>query len=350
MAQCGACTVHVDGEARRSCVMPVGDVGGQADHDDRGARAPAAAARGAAGVDRRERAAVRVLPGRADHVGGRAARGEPDADRRGHRRALSANLCRCGTYPRIRARRASRGRGGAERWRPRADEPPRAFLHGVRATAGALVDRRCALGPAAGGAAVMAARRRRPASSSPTRGSASCPTDDDHLHARPRRDGAGHDDRRTRRWCAEELEVDPATIEIEHADARRAYDNPRQRRSAIQITGGSTSTRSSWRPLREAGAVAREMLRAAAAAARGACRSPSASRATGAIRTRRAARATYGELVEARRARRTCRDVDAQAARRSARDRQETRPARRARRRSTARARLRHRRPAARAC
>jgi len=64
---------------------------------------------------------------------------------------------------------------------------------------------------------------------------------------------------------AEELEVDPRRLKIEHAEAGHAYDN-RDKQISIQITGGSTSTASSWQPLREAGAVAREMLRAAAAA------------------------------------------------------------------------------------
>jgi isoquinoline 1-oxidoreductase/isoquinoline 1-oxidoreductase beta subunit len=63
----------------------------------------------------------------------------------------------------------------------------------------------------------------------------------------------------------EELELDPRRLKIEAADADRRYDNPDpQLRS--QITGGSTSTRMAWRPLREAGAAAREMLRRAAAA------------------------------------------------------------------------------------
>ncbi len=64
---------------------------------------------------------------------------------------------------------------------------------------------------------------------------------------------------------AEELEVDPRRMRIEYAEADRAYDNL-DKSIAVQITGGSTSTASSWRPLREAGAVAREMLRAGAAA------------------------------------------------------------------------------------
>jgi aerobic-type carbon monoxide dehydrogenase small subunit (CoxS/CutS family) len=29
MAQCGACTVHIDGEARRSCIAPIGTLAGR---------------------------------------------------------------------------------------------------------------------------------------------------------------------------------------------------------------------------------------------------------------------------------------------------------------------------------
>ncbi|MBX3155036.1 MAG: xanthine dehydrogenase family protein molybdopterin-binding subunit [Deltaproteobacteria bacterium] len=62
----------------------------------------------------------------------------------------------------------------------------------------------------------------------------------------------------------EELEVDPKVVKVEAASSSRAYDNP-DPQLGIQITGGSTSTASSWKPLREAGAVAREMLRRGAA-------------------------------------------------------------------------------------
>ncbi len=36
MALCGACTVHLDGQPIRSCVMPVGAIGAAENHDDRG--------------------------------------------------------------------------------------------------------------------------------------------------------------------------------------------------------------------------------------------------------------------------------------------------------------------------
>ncbi len=61
---------------------------------------------------------------------------------------------------------------------------------------------------------------------------------------------------------AEELEVDPRVVKVELAPADRKYANPVM---GLQMTGGSTSTRASWEPLRQAGATAREMLKAAAA-------------------------------------------------------------------------------------
>lgn len=64
---------------------------------------------------------------------------------------------------------------------------------------------------------------------------------------------------------AEELEVDPQRIQVEAAPASRDYDLPLMD-LGFQITGGSSSVRTSWEPLRKAGAVAREMLKAAAAA------------------------------------------------------------------------------------
>jgi isoquinoline 1-oxidoreductase beta subunit len=61
---------------------------------------------------------------------------------------------------------------------------------------------------------------------------------------------------------AEELEVDPTTIRIEFAPADPAYSNPL---FGLQATGGSSSVRAAWEPMREAGAAARMMLIAVAA-------------------------------------------------------------------------------------
>jgi isoquinoline 1-oxidoreductase subunit beta len=63
---------------------------------------------------------------------------------------------------------------------------------------------------------------------------------------------------------ADELEINPARFVIELAGANRAYDN-QDPQLGLQSTGGSTSVRVSYDPLRRAGAVAREMLRSAAA-------------------------------------------------------------------------------------
>ena len=66
---CGACTVHINGEAVRSCQTPIGDV----KESDRITTIEGLDAKGqhplAKGLDRRAGAPVRLLPVRPDHAG-----------------------------------------------------------------------------------------------------------------------------------------------------------------------------------------------------------------------------------------------------------------------------------------
>ena len=93
LAQCGACSVLLDGKEIRSCVTPVAAVSGKAittlegmpalcarraRHDGDGAGGAASAA---AGVDRRAGAALRLLPERNDDPGRRPAGDDEAADR-----------------------------------------------------------------------------------------------------------------------------------------------------------------------------------------------------------------------------------------------------------------------------
>jgi isoquinoline 1-oxidoreductase beta subunit len=95
---------------------------------------------------------------------------------------------------------------------------------------------------------------------------------------------------------AEELEVDPASIRFEQAPADPAYNNPL---FGMQGTGGSTTVRASWEPMRQAGAVAREMLLAAAAARWGVARS-ALGVANGVVSHAPTGRtASYGSLAQA---------------------------------------------------
>ncbi len=89
---------------------------------------------------------------------------------------------------------------------------------------------------------------------------------------------------------AEELDADWKTVRVVQGDADPRYGR--------MITGGSSSVRQSWEPLRKAGAAAREMLVAAAAARWGV--EPASCRAGNGEVTHAASgrRATYGELAQ----------------------------------------------------
>lgn len=103
IASCGACTVHIDGQAVRSCQVPLSDAAGtsvttieglgspQALHAVQAAWADAQVAQCGycqSGQIMQAASLLAVTPNPTD--------AEIDA-------AMEGNLCRCGTYPRIRA-------------------------------------------------------------------------------------------------------------------------------------------------------------------------------------------------------------------------------------------------------
>jgi aerobic-type carbon monoxide dehydrogenase small subunit (CoxS/CutS family) len=101
IAQCGACTVHIDGAARRSCVMPIGELGGK--------HVTTIEALGVGGLHAVQQAWLAENVPQCGYcqsgqimstVALLAANPSPTDDDIDS--ALSANLCRCGTYPRIR--------------------------------------------------------------------------------------------------------------------------------------------------------------------------------------------------------------------------------------------------------
>src|SRR5881275_2178243 len=93
---------------------------------------------------------------------------------------------------------------------------------------------------------------------------------------------------------AEELEADWSKVRIESAPADKAYTNPM---FGMQGTGGSTSVRAAYTPLRKAGAAAREMLLSAAAETWGVDKAACRAEQGAVIHTPSNRRLTYGQLV-----------------------------------------------------
>ena len=93
---------------------------------------------------------------------------------------------------------------------------------------------------------------------------------------------------------AEELEVDPTSIQVEFAVADSRYNHPE---FGLQITGGSSSVRTSYGQLRRAGAVAREMLRAAGAETLGVPVEECVAEAGAIVHRPSGQRRTYGTLT-----------------------------------------------------
>lgn len=101
VAQCGSCTVHVDGEARRSCVAPIETVEGKEVETIEAVAGPEADAIRSAWIELdvpqcgycqsgQIMSAIKLLKAIPKPT-------DDDIDR-----AMSGNICRCATYMRIR--------------------------------------------------------------------------------------------------------------------------------------------------------------------------------------------------------------------------------------------------------
>ncbi len=102
MALCGACTVHVDGVAIRSCITPVDSIGTSAITTIEGIGATPVGARiQRAWLDREVPQCGYCQSGQIMSASALLASNPhpTDADIEG---AMSGNICRCGTYVRIR--------------------------------------------------------------------------------------------------------------------------------------------------------------------------------------------------------------------------------------------------------
>jgi isoquinoline 1-oxidoreductase subunit alpha len=102
IAQCGACTVHLDGAPLRSCVTPVSAVAGKAITTIEGLSAdgshPVQRAWAELDVVQCGYCQAGQIMSSAALLAAKSNPSDADIDA-----ALSGNLCRCGTYQRIRA-------------------------------------------------------------------------------------------------------------------------------------------------------------------------------------------------------------------------------------------------------
>lgn len=103
IAACGACTVHVNGEAMRTCTLPVGSVDGAEITTIEGlsGNGPDLSALQQAWIEHQVPQCGYCQSGMLMAVSGLLAENPNPSD--AEIDAAITNICRCGTYPRIRA-------------------------------------------------------------------------------------------------------------------------------------------------------------------------------------------------------------------------------------------------------
>ncbi len=102
IAACGACTVQIDGEAQPSCTLPIGAVAGAVTTIEGVGASPAGAAVQRAWIEGQVAQCGYCQPGQV-LAATALLEATPAPSDAAIDAAMSGNLCRCGTYPRIRA-------------------------------------------------------------------------------------------------------------------------------------------------------------------------------------------------------------------------------------------------------
>lgn len=103
VAQCGACTVHIDGFAARSCQVAIGDLAGGEVTTIEGLGSPEALhVVQEAWIEHQVAQCGYCQSGQIMQAAS-LLEGDPDPSDEVIDAVMGGNLCRCGTYPRIRA-------------------------------------------------------------------------------------------------------------------------------------------------------------------------------------------------------------------------------------------------------
>ena len=224
VGMCGTCTVHLDGELRRSCVTPVSEAVGKAITTIEGLAAnpthPLLRGWIAAQVPQCGYCQPGMIMTAAALLAGNARPNDTDIDRE-----MSGVLCRCGTYQRVRRAIHLAAAG--------APEP-------------ANLSERVSAAPSDASQVLFAPNPWVRINS-----------DDTVTVVIDRAEMGQGVVTSLATLIAEELEVELSRVRTEFAPAGPRYANPL---IGSQTTGGSTSVRGAWLPLRRAAAAARDAL------------------------------------------------------------------------------------------